>query len=128
MNKENLKNLINESRRKQDSKSIALLTFILGEFEAQEIKGNKVAVDQIVHKAIESNRQCNEARPDPKYEEENNFLKSLLPSYLSVAELNTHLKPLGLDSSGKSMGAAIKYLRSNGLEFLPEDVKTALTN
>lgn len=126
MTPENIKNLINESRRKQDTKSLALLTFLLGEYELQSSKNANVAMDQIIHKAIESNQICIAARADKKLEEENQFFSSLLPSYASVAELRGHLGPLGLGSDGKAMGQAIKHLRSNGLSFRNEDLKKAL--
>jgi hypothetical protein len=126
MTPENIKNLINESRRKQDTKSVALLTFLLGEYELQSSKNANVAMDQIIHKAIESNQVCLAARYDEKLVDEVAFFSSLLPNYLSVAELNEYIKPLELDNTGKAMGSAIKYLKANGLSFRNEDLKKAL--
>ena len=126
MTPENIKNLINESRRKQDTKSLALLTFLLGEYELQSSKNANVAMDQIIHKAIESNQVCLKARADEKLVEENEFFSSLLPSYASVAELRGHLAPLGLGTDGRAMGQAIKYLRSNRLDFRNSDLKEAI--
>jgi len=128
MNNSDLKNLLNESRRKQDPLQVALLSFLLGEFELQNSKNSNVTVDQIVYKAIENNQTCLEARHDEKLVAENQFFSSLLPNYLSVAELRGHLGPLNLGSDGKSMGAAIKHLRANGLDFRNSDIKFALDN
>ena len=127
MNVDSLKNLINEARRQQNRESLSLLSFLLGEYERNVMANNKVTVDQIVRKTIESNSICLAARADEKLEVENSFLKTLLPSYASVAELREHLGPLGLDKSGASVGKAIVYLRSNGIDFLPSDVKDALS-
>ena len=66
------------------------------------------------------------ARADQKLEDENVFLKSLLPNYMSVVELKEKLSPLNLEKSGASVGKAISYLKANGLSFLPEDVKKAI--
>jgi hypothetical protein len=128
MTPENIKNLINESRRKQDTKSLALLTFLLGEYELQSSKNANVAMDQIIHKAIESNQVCLKARADEKLVEENEFFSSLLPNYLSVAELREHIKPLGLGTDGKAMGAAVKYMKTNALSYRNDDLKKALTD
>ena len=87
---------------------------------------NKVTVEQIVRRTISDNNICLESRNDTNLVEENEFLRNLLPQTLSVAELRTHLEPLNLGNDGKSIGQAIKYLRSNGLEFLNEDIKIAL--
>lgn len=126
MNVDNLKNLINEARRQQNRESLSLLSFLLGEYERNVMANNKVTVEQIVRRTISDNNICLESRNDTNLVEENEFLRNLLPQTLSVAELRTHLEPLNLGNDGKSIGQAIKYLRSNGLEFLNEDIKIAL--
>ena len=128
MTPENIKNLINESRRRQDTKSLALLTFLLGEYELQSSKNANVAMDQIIHKAIENCRVCLSARYDEKLVDEVAFFSSLLPSYASVAELRGHLAPLGLGVDGKAMGAAVKHMKSLGLDYRNDDLKKALLN
>lgn len=114
MDKQQLKNMIVE-HVKARSCNTSLLKLVLSEFETREFAGDKVTVDQIIRKLIDSNNQCLAIRNDEKLENENFFLKSLLPNYLSVIELRNKLEPLGLDSSGASVGKAIKFLTSNGL-------------
>ena len=89
----------------------------------------EVTVDQVIRKVIENNNTCIKARKDENLEKENDFLKTLLPSYLTVAELKCKIESLGLQGAdGKNMGQAVKYLKSNGLAFLPEDLKLALND
>jgi len=82
MNNSDLKNLLNESRRKQDPLQVALLSFLLGEFELQNSKNSNVTVDQIVHKAIENNQTCLEARHDEKLVAENQFFSDYSPELI----------------------------------------------
>lgn len=125
MEKQDLKNLIVEHVKNKTGRA-NVLKLVLAEFEKLEMAKAKVTTDQIVRKLIESNNECLSHRKDDALESENLFLKSLLPSYMSVAELRKELEPLGLDSSGASIGKAVKFLRANGLQFLPQDVKEAL--
>lgn len=127
MEKQDLKNAIVAHIKSRSGKA-DLLRLVLGEVEKYEYQGKTVAVDQVIRKIIDSNNQCIAMRPDVKLEEENNFLKTLLPNYLSVVELKEKLGPLGLEKSGASIGKAIKYLKANGLDFLPEDVKKAIND
>lgn len=127
MNIDNLKNMINESRRKQDSKSVSLLSFLLGEYESQINRGNKVTVEQVIRHTISDNNICLESRNDTNLIEENEFLKTLLPSYLTVAQLRDILTPLQLGNDGKSIGIANKHMKATGLNYLPETIKEALS-
>jgi hypothetical protein len=125
MQKEDLKKKIVESVKNKDGNS-SLLKFLLSEYERQEFAGNKVTVEQIVRKCIASNNECIALRNDENLAKENEFLKTLLPNYLTIDELRSKLEPLGLDSSGKSIGQAIKYLKANGLNYINEDIVLAL--
>ena len=125
MNKEELTDLI-ETHVRSRSEHVGLLKLILGEFQSSEHSKSPRTIDQIVHKLIDSNHQCFAARPDEKYTKENDFLKTLLPNYMSVAELRDELSPLGLEKAGASIGKAVQYLKANGLSFLPADVKKAI--
>lgn len=125
MNKQDLKHLIVEHIKKRTGKA-DLLRLIMGEYEKYEYQNKPVTVEQIARKLITSNNECLAARADAKLEDENLFLKSLLPNYMSVIELKEKLLPLGLEKSGASVGKAISYLKANGLAFLPEDVKKAV--
>jgi len=124
MNIDNLKDLILQHVKSKSNK-VSLLKFLAGEYERLNYS-NSTTVEQVIRKAIENNNICLAAREDEKLKEENSFLKTLLPNYLSVAELKSAVGHLNLDNSGASVGKAIKYLKSNGLAFLPEDVKKAL--
>lgn len=125
MNKQDLKNLIVKSIKERNGKA-DLLRLIMGEYEKYEYQNKPVTVEQIARKLITSNNECLAARADQKLEEENLFLKSLLPNYMSVVELKEKLSPLNLEKSGASVGKAISYLKANGHSFLPEDVKRAV--
>jgi hypothetical protein len=124
MNIDNLKDLILQHVKARSDK-VSVLKFLAGEYERLNYS-NSVTVEQIVRKAIDNNNTCLAAREDENLKIENDFLKTLLPNYLSVAELKSAVGHLNLDSTGASVGKAIKYLKSNGLAFLPEDVKKAL--
>lgn len=126
MNESELRDLLTQHVKLKSGRA-SIIRLILCEFQARA-ESQPVAIDQIVHKIIERNNECLSFRQDAGLVEENEFLKTLLPSYLSVAELREHLKPLGLDNTGASVGKAVKYLRSNGLSFLPADVKKAVEN
>lgn len=125
MNKQDLKDMIVKSIKERNGKA-DLLRLILGEYEKYEYQGKAATVEQIARKLIVSNNECLAARADQKLEDENVFLKSLLPNYMSVVELKEKLSPLNLEKSGASVGKAISYLKANGLSFLPEDVKKAV--
>jgi hypothetical protein len=125
MTKKELKALIDQARRAQ-AQELSLLTFLLGEIENQQEKNKNVTEDQVIRKVIASNNECLAARPDDKIEAENEYLKKLLPQALTVAQLRDILSPLGLDDSGKAVGQAIKYLRSNGLSYVNDDVILSL--
>jgi hypothetical protein len=124
MNIDNLKDLILQHVKAKSDK-VSLLKFLAGEYERLNYS-NSTTVEQVIRKAIENNNTCLAAREDEKLKLENDFLKTLLPNYLSVAELKSAVVHLNLDSTGASVGKAIKYLKANGLAFLPEDVKKAL--
>jgi hypothetical protein len=123
--KEQLKKLIVQHLKEKTGRA-SVLRLVLAEYEKYEHAKKPVLVEQVIRKLIASNNECLSVRLDAKLEEENLFLKTLLPNYLSVAELRDKLEPLGLEKTGASMGKAISYLRSNGLCFLPEDVKEAI--
>lgn len=135
MNIDNLKDLILQHVKAKSDK-VSLLKFLAGEYERlnyiniaseyERLYSNATTVEQVIRKAIENNNTCLAAREDENLKIENDFLKTLLPNYLSVAELKSAVGHLNLDSSGASVGKAIKYLKANGLAFLPEDVKKAL--
>ena len=125
MNKDELKNMI-DSHVRSRSERVSLLKLIYAEVEKTEHTKQVATVEQVIRKLIESNNVCLAARADENLETENKFLKTLLPNYLSVVELKEKLEPLGLEKSGASIGQAIKFLKANGLSFLPEDVKKAI--
>lgn len=125
MTKKELKGLIDQARRAQ-AQELSLLTFLLGEIEAQQEKNKNVTEDQVIRKVIETNNVCLAARPDDKLEAENEYLRNLLPDTLTVAQLRDILAPLGLDDSGKAVGQAIKHLKANGLAYENESIKLAL--
>ncbi len=124
MTESDLKKLILE-HVKASSEYVSILKFVLGEFESDKFK-NKATVEQIIRRTIDSNNQCLALGYRESLEKENQFLKTLLPNYLSVDELRIAVAPLGLDKSGASMGKAIKYLKTNGMAFLPEDLKKVI--
>lgn len=127
MNKDQFKDLILK-HVKARSEYVSLLKYILGEYESQEFNGKEYTVEQAIRKTIANNNECIKLSggTDSKSLKENEFLKTLLPNYLSVAELKNEIGPLNLDKSGASVGKAIKHLKANGLAFLSEDVKTAV--
>lgn len=125
MNKQDLKNLIVDNVKRRTGKA-GILRLVLGEYEKYEYYKNPVTVEQVVRKLIESNNQCLASRYQPDLVEENDFLKTLLPSYLTADEIRDKIKALELDKSDKSVGKAISYLKSTGLAFLPEDVKKVI--
>lgn len=127
MTKEQFKDLILQ-HVKAKSEYVSLLKYILSEYEKQEFNGKEYTIEQALRKTIANNNECINLSggADSKSLKENEFLKTLLPSYLSVAELKDHLTELKLDKSGASIGKAIKHLKANGLLYLPEDVKTAV--
>lgn len=125
MQESDLRKLILE-HTKASSKYTSLLKFVLGEFQ-NDVDKNKSTVEQIIRRTINSNNECLSIRYDEKIEAENEFLKTLLPNYMSVEELRSVVATLGLDKTGASVGKAIKYLKTNGMSFLPEDVKKAVT-
>lgn len=125
MNKQELTDLI-ETHVRARSERVSILKLVLGEFQSTEHSKSTRTIDQIIHKLIDSNNQCLALRPDSSLESENDFLKTLLPNYMSVAELRAELEPLALEKTGASVGKAVQHLKANGLSFLPADVKKAI--
>lgn len=127
MNKDQFKDLILQHVRAR-SEYVSLLKYILGEYEKQEFSGKEYTIEQALRKTIANNNECINLSggTDSKSLKENEFLKTLLPNYMSVAELKNELVDLKLERSGASVGTAIKHLKANGLLFLPEDVKRAV--
>lgn len=119
MNTQELKQLIRELTLSR--KSTNLFKCVLAECE----RYNKT-VESVVNKMIQDNENNYSLRPDPKFLEENNQLRSLLPLYISKEEVEAIIKPMNLDKSKKSIGLAIKELKNRGLDFRVEHVMEVL--
>lgn len=126
LTKENVKLEITKARLNKDSFRTELLKLVLGEFERLEYAGQKPLFENVITKLIQSNKECLAQRQDSKLQQEVDVLESYLPKYVTQEELRNLLSPLGLDSSGKSIGQAIKWLKENHVAFKNEDVKPVL--
>ena len=126
LNKDFVKTEITKARLSKDSFKVELLKLVLGEYERLEYAGQKPLFENVITKLVQSNKECLAQRNDDKLQKEVELLESYLPKYLSVDELRVLLNPLGLDSSGQSIGKAIKWLKENQFAFKNEDVKVAL--
>lgn len=116
MNTEELRKLIREltlSRKPTD-----LFKCVLAECD----RYNKT-VESVVNKMIQDNENNYSLRQDPKFLEENRELSALLPIYASKEELEAIITPLDLDKNKKSIGLAIKELKSKGISFRMEHVR-----
>jgi hypothetical protein len=120
MTNEELKTLIRQKTLRRESTD--LFKYVLCESE----RYNK-SIESVVTKLIKDNESNFELTQDNKFLEENKELSTLLPLYATLDEIKSVLLPLNLDNSGKSMGIAIKELKSKGLSFRNEDIKKVLS-
>lgn len=116
MNTEQLSNLIREKTLKREDTS--LLKWVLGECQLYGKEPLKV-----MEKLYEDNMKSFNLSKKNSFLEENKQLELYLPKYLTTEEISYHVKNLGLDKSSKSLGVAIKHLKSLNLNFRTEDVK-----
>ena len=125
----NIQELKNEIRGKTlKGENTSLLKYIVAECE----RYNKEPTS-VIEKLIEDNKTTYNicvgmGIPGEKYVEENKVLYKYLPEYISQKEISSHLSDLPLDGSGKSMGIAIKHLKSLGVVFKNEDLKEVLNS
>jgi hypothetical protein len=116
---QDLKNIIrNKTLARQDT---SLLKYVLSESE----RYNKTPVS-VIEKLIEDNNKSYSISNDSRFIAENEVLKEYLPVYISVEAIADHIKHMSLDDSGKSMGLAIKHLKTLDINFRNDDVKNAI--
>lgn len=136
---ENLRERIKKSRF--GSREREVLKFVLGELQNKQVT-NKVFVtvtDENCHSMVKAVIQTNlnnlnlmaegDARRAPILEE-NGILSSLLPVYLTVAQIQEHLVNAGLverikaaSSEGAAMGQAMPYFKKSKLPVEGDLVK-----
>lgn len=119
MNTEELRKIIRQKTLNREDSS--LLKYVLAESERYD----KPPVS-VIEKLIIDNEESYRVSNRPELLTENQELKQYLPSYISVEDIKNSLSGLNLDNSGKSIGIAIKHLKSLNLPFRNEDVRTAL--
>lgn len=119
MNIEQLSNLIREKTLKREDTS--LLKWVLGECQLYNREPLKV-----MEKLYEDNIKSFELSKRVSLLEENTTLEEYLPKYLTKDEIKNYIQPLNLDNSGKSLGLAIRHLKSMGLNFRTSDVRDVL--
>lgn len=117
---QDLKDIIrSKTLARQDT---SLLKYVLAESE----RYNKTPVS-VIEKLIEDNKKSYELSGNDKFIKENDILQQYLPVYISVEVIADHIKHMDLDDSGKSVGSAIKYLKTLDISFRNEDVKNAIS-
>lgn len=119
MNTEELKQLIRQ--RTLSRKPTDLFKCVLAECE----RYNKT-VESVVNKLIQDNETNYKLRPDQKFIEENRELEALLPLYASKEEVSAIIQPLNLDKNQKSIGLAVKELKSRGVSFRMDHLREIL--
>lgn len=120
MNIEDLKVIIRSKTLNREDSS--LLKYVLAESE----RYGKQPLS-VIEKLIVDNEESYRISNRPSLLSENQELKRYLPVYISIEDIQNHISGLNLDDSGKSVGVAIKHLKSLNLNFRNEDVKRALS-
>lgn len=111
-----------------------ILRIIVGEIQNIQATSKKMTDEQIqslIRKQIKANNEMIEYGAEPeRLEKENAILEGYLPKVLSQNEIKLILlanQELSDDireaGSGKGMGLAMKYLKSDGYSVLGQDVK-----
>jgi uncharacterized protein YeeX (DUF496 family) len=108
-------------RKTLNRECTSLLKYVLA--ESERYGRQPVAV---MEKLIEDNKKSYEISNDQRFVIENEELKQYLPEYISLEEVAELISGLSLDDSGKSVGIAIKHLKSLNVSFRNDDVKNAI--
>ena len=120
-----LKQLIKDAPPSSDARN--LYKVVLGEWQTKTAmdKGSDEMGFNIVRKMIKANEEnlgyLTESDPrTAKYKEENKLLEVLMPSFLSLEDIQRELSSVedtikGAKSDGQAMGLAMKHLKGQGL-------------
>lgn len=138
--KDFLRTKIVEAIKNRNEVAKGIYRVLLGEIQTQELRVNKDLSEEQIHKIIRKIMENNEEmkrltkKESPIFEkvtEENEYLKVLLPNYLTKEEVTVELQEK-LDEiklakhDGQATGIAMKFLKENKKLVLGEVVSAAV--
>lgn len=129
---ENLRSQLTTSIKEQNNIRKGILRVVLGDISTLEANRSVTEDDikKIIKKLIIGNTETLKflKQEDSRYSvlvEENHILNSFLPQLMTKNQIKDTLKEIdfsSVKSEGQAVGIAIKYLKSNSLEFDSKDV------
>lgn len=127
---ENLRKLLKEARKAGNKIHMKLLQCIIAEADllvARNGKVNEQEIENIVLKFIKNNNETIAIISRP-YIEENQYMESLIPKFLTKDEIKAALANADVlgKNAGQATGIAVKYLKDLGLKAQGKDVSEAI--
>lgn len=127
-----LKNKLTEVRRANLTVEKNVLSVVLGDCDTYKARHGSITdeqVEKIIRKLIENNQDSLTKRADCALEQENAFLKTILPKSLSKEEIRVSLNEIidsikEAKSTGMATGIAMKFLKSKDLKASGTDVSS----